>query len=71
MAGVEPKFVIYDGDPVQYILSVNVARRQLNAGQCAVLCALAYPEPRQRGRKSSIASKVETFVPKPEWFYRG
>ena len=62
IAGVEPRFEIYDGDPVGFILSVNVARRQLTDGQCAVIVALAYPNPAKGGRsKSTNVSKLEWF----------
>lgn len=62
MAGVEPRFEIYDGDPVGFILSVNIARRQLTDGQCVVIVALAYPNPGKGGRsKSTNVSKLEWF----------
>jgi hypothetical protein len=62
MAGIEPRFEIYDGDPVEFILAANIARRHLTAGQCAVIVALAYPEPEKGGRgKSTNVSKLERF----------
>jgi hypothetical protein len=50
MAGVEPRFEVFDGDPVEYILSANIDRRHLNAGQCALIVALVYPDPEKCGR---------------------
>jgi hypothetical protein len=51
-----------DGDPVQFILSDNIARRQMSEGQCAIIFALAYPEPEKGGRgKSTNYSKLEWF----------
>jgi len=41
-AGVEPKFRQYNGnDPVQYVLSKNLLRRHLTAGQRSIIVALA------------------------------
>jgi hypothetical protein len=43
MAGVEPEFVTYEGpDPEGFALAVNVARRNLNKGQQAVVIARRY-----------------------------
>jgi hypothetical protein len=36
-AGVEPTFVVYDGDPVAYVLSANEHRRHLTPSQRAML----------------------------------
>lgn len=42
LAGVEPKFVTYDGDdPDGYALAVNVARRHMMKGQQAIVVAKA------------------------------
>lgn len=49
IAGVEPTFETYVGDPLAYIVSANVARRHLTAGQRAIGVAMIYPEPFQRG----------------------
>jgi hypothetical protein len=50
IAGVEPRFETYEGDPDAYVVSLNVTRRHLNAGQRAMGVALIYPEPEKRGR---------------------
>jgi hypothetical protein len=36
-AGVEPRFEVYDGDPLALVLSANIARRHLVAGARALL----------------------------------
>jgi ParB-like chromosome segregation protein Spo0J len=42
LAGVEPAFVIYDGeDPDGYALAVNIARRHLTKGQQAMVAAMS------------------------------
>ena len=44
IAGIEPRFERLNGaDPIAYILSTNIARRHLNAGQRAVAVAKIYP----------------------------
>ena len=40
LAGVEPKFDTYDGDPVAFIVGKNATRRQLSAGQRAMAIAI-------------------------------
>lgn len=56
IAGVEPRSEVYDGDPVEFILDLNVRRRDLNAGQRAMAMAIAYPEAKigrpRKGEKS-------------------
>ena len=56
IAGVTPRFRDFPWDGpaedkedaiVSYIVSENIRRRHLNAGQRAILLADAYPEPRQ------------------------
>lgn len=43
-AGVEPRWFTYDGDdPIGYVVSVNVKRRHLNAGQLAALALRVMP----------------------------
>jgi hypothetical protein len=37
-------------DPRAFIVSVNLARRNLSKGQQAMLLAMAYPEPEKGGR---------------------
>ena len=50
-AGVEPIFEELDGgDPVDFILSLNVRRRHLTKGQRAMAVAMAYQEPAKGGR---------------------
>ena len=62
IAGVTPKFKVYNGDPVEFILASNIDRRHLNAGQVALIIALAYPEPEQCGRgRPSQLSKLEGY----------
>jgi hypothetical protein len=63
MAGVEPRFEVYNGDdPVEFILAANIDRRHLTAGQCALIIALVYPDPEQCGRgRPSQLSKLEGY----------
>jgi hypothetical protein len=51
-------FRVRTSDPVAYILSVNVERRSLNAGQKAMAYAFAYPEA-TRYRRGGKSSKLE------------
>jgi hypothetical protein len=66
MAGVEPSFRPFpwngkaDGKEeaiIAYIVGENIRRRHLNAGQRAILVALAYPEPNTSGRASPLEVK--------------
>ena len=51
MAEVEPKFEMINGhDPKALILSVNIKRRHMTAGQRAMATAVIYPEPEKGGR---------------------
>jgi hypothetical protein len=44
MAEVEPSFQTYDGDPLSFIISANIQRRHLNAGQRAMATAMVHPD---------------------------
>lgn len=51
LAEVEPQFEMLNGvDAVAYIVSANLARRNLTKGQQAMALAMIYPEPDKRGR---------------------
>jgi hypothetical protein len=51
LAGVEPRFEKLNGqDPNAYIVSANLARRNLTKGQQAMALARIYPESGQKGR---------------------
>ena len=58
LAKVEPRFAkLPDGsDPLAYIASANLMRRNLTKGQQAMALALMYPEPDKggRGKKNSL-----------------
>src|SRR4051812_25489641 len=41
-ARIDPTYTIFDGDPIPYILSSNVARRHLSQGQRAMAVAKAF-----------------------------
>ena len=59
MAEVEPKFESINGhDPKALILSVNINRRHMSAGQRAM--AMIYPEPLQRGRGNKATKDLES-----------
>jgi hypothetical protein len=62
LAGVEPHFEKLDGqDPVAYIFSANIGRRNLTKGQRAMLVARMYPEPeRGRGKRDQARKETET-----------
>jgi hypothetical protein len=60
IAGIEPKFVDLNGDDVEaFIISQNLARRHMNAGQRAMVVAMMYPEPEApgRGKKGSATEQ--------------
>jgi ParB-like nuclease domain len=56
-AGVEPQVEELNGiDPATYILSANIARRNLSKGQRAMAVAKLFPDPEKggRGKKNSV-----------------
>lgn len=58
-AGVKPRFERLNGaEPTAYIISTNIRRRHLNAGQTAILLARAYPAPK-RGVHSELKFSTE------------
>ena len=60
LAGIKPTFKELNGrDPRAYIVSANLARRNLTKGQQAMVLAMIYPEP-ERGRgKKDEGKKVQ------------
>lgn len=51
IAGVEPRIAPLNGhDPQAFIVSANLARRNLSKGQQAMALAMIYPEPEKGGR---------------------
>ena len=51
IAQVEPRFEQLNGrDPLAYIVSANLARRNLTKGQQAMALAMIYPDPEKGGR---------------------
>jgi hypothetical protein len=61
MAGVEPQFAHLNGEDVRaFIISKNVERRSLTAGQKAMAVAMIYPEPKRGGvRTKGSSSNLE------------
>ena len=58
-AGVEPRFEKRDvPDPVAFILTKNVQRRNINKSQRAMAVAMAYPEARHGGARTKGASSA-------------
>jgi ParB-like chromosome segregation protein Spo0J len=50
-AGVEPSYASLNGhDAAAFIVSANLARRNLTKGQQAMVLAMIYPEPEKGGR---------------------
>jgi ParB-like chromosome segregation protein Spo0J len=62
IAGVEPNFERTDKDPAAFIVSVNLARRNLSKGQQAMALALIYPDGDKagRGKKGTARNLAET-----------
>ena len=63
LAGVEPRFEPRDGDAVAFIVSANLARRNMTKGQRAMAYAFIYPEPEKggRGKKSQNCCETQQF----------
>ncbi len=58
--GREPEAEVYDGDPVALIVSLNVERRHLSAGQRAVIAAQALRlDSSASGRKRGVGQAAE------------
>lgn len=52
IANIEPRYerLPEGADPIEYIYSTNITRRNMNKGQQALALAMLYPEPGQPGR---------------------
>lgn len=62
LAGVEPKFTRLNGeDQTAFILSRNMARRNLTKGQLAIVAAKASPKAEQRGGDRKSPGAQSTF----------
>ena len=60
LAGVDPTFQTLDGqNPLAYIVSANLERRNLTKGQQAMVLAMIYPEPGKGGRGKKNPSIIE------------
>lgn len=57
LAGVEPRFETYDGDPVALIWSLNDRRRHMSKGARAMVAAMADPNGHQGERETSFPRK--------------
>lgn len=58
IAGVEPEIVSLNGhDPIAFIVSANLARRNLNKGQQAMALAMIYPEPHSAPRGKCLETQ--------------
>jgi ParB-like chromosome segregation protein Spo0J len=63
IAGVEPLFAPLNGhDVAAFIVSANIARRNLSKGQQAMALALLYPEPERTapGRKAAVTTLLKS-----------
>lgn len=55
IAEVVPHYRVLETNPTAYVLSTNVRRRHLTKGQQAMVTALAYPEPTNKGGRGKRA----------------
>jgi hypothetical protein len=61
IAGIEPTVRMFEGDdPRAFILSMNLKRRHISAGQQAMAHAMIYPEPEKGGRGKKSKNSTET-----------
>ncbi|MGC1387325.1 MAG: ParB N-terminal domain-containing protein, partial [Steroidobacteraceae bacterium] len=61
IAGIEPTVRMFEGDdPRAFILSMNLKRRHMSAGQQAMAHAMIYPEPEKGGRGKKSKNSTET-----------
>jgi len=61
IAGFEPTVRMFEGDdPRAFILSMNLKRRHMSAGQQAMAHAMIYPEPEKGGRGKKSKNSTET-----------
>lgn len=67
IAGVEPSFIVHEGDPVRLVTSKNHQRRHLSNGQRAMVVAdtLADEGKRRNGRweRGSVPSRLAIICP--------
>lgn len=58
IAGIAPEFVEFETDNIEaFIVSVNLARRNLTKGQQAMALAMIYPEPARGRGKTDLGKK--------------
>ena len=63
IAGIKPTVRMFEGDdPRAFILSMNLKRRHMSAGQQAMAHAMIYPEPEKGGRGKKSENSTETLV---------
>src|SRR4051794_38180436 len=58
VAGVEPRFVTFDGDPVAYIIAAHINRRDLRPGQKAMALAdliASFSKQKKYGEQGGLA----------------
>jgi ParB-like nuclease family protein len=61
IAGIKPAVRMFEGDdPRAFILSMNLKRRHMSAGQQAMAHAMIYPEPEKGGRGKKNKNSTET-----------
>lgn len=67
LAGIEPKFARLDGvDARAYVVSANLARRNITKGQQAMGLAVIYPKPEQGKRRDPELRKKLTMLGRTE-----
>jgi hypothetical protein len=62
-AGVEPRFVPFDGDPYSFVIDKNVHRRHLNESQRALIAAQIATRPHGGGRHPDIGIPILPIPP--------
>jgi len=58
LANVEPTFTEFEGDADAYIITANINRRHMSAGQRAMAVAMIRPEATNKGGRGKTSEKI-------------